>query len=73
MRRGNETIRTTGVNVRLTTYGCPASGGSRPPNREERQILDLWNKFDLSAPGANLELVWPFLSQLRSCLGLRAA
>lgn len=42
-------IQHAGLNLRLSTPGCGSSGGSRPPRPEERHILDLWDRHNLSA------------------------
>ncbi len=66
-------IHTSHVNVLLATSNCPTSGGFRLPNHEEEAVLDLWRKFHLGGPGADLDQLWPFLVRLRHLLGLRAA
>lgn len=37
------------VNMRLATPGCgPGSGSGRAPNRQEKKLLDLWEKKGLN-------------------------
>lgn len=66
-------IHTEHVHVLLTTSNCRSSGSGRVPTREEKEVFDLWARFRLDEPGANLQKLWPFLNCLRSELGLRAA
>ena len=66
-------IRTEHVFVLLTTYNCQSSGCGRAATREERQVLDLWSRFRLGEPGADLHKIWPFLRCLRNDLGLGSA
>lgn len=67
-------VHTEHVYVRLTTSNCPSSGVARSPTREEHDVLELWQRFRLGNPGANLlQHLWPFLMCLRSHLGLKAA
>lgn len=61
-------IQTDRLNLILQTPTCGASGGGgRPPNADERRVLDLWDKHRLNRSdfkGGNLVA---FLRQLESC------
>lgn len=45
------TIHTSGLNIRLATPGCHASGGGggRPPTASEQSLLNLWNERGLNS------------------------
>lgn len=52
-------VKTSGVDMRLSTPGCSdfAGGGGRAPNENERELFDLWDKRGLNRPdftGGNL-------------------
>lgn len=50
-------IDTATAKVTLATSACGGAGGGRPPNPEERRIIDLWRKHRLDAnhfTGGNL-------------------
>lgn len=67
------TLKSTDFNVRLAMPCCSrTTGRGRAPNRREREVINLWHKFELAESCKNVSRVWPFLTQLRSVLGLRA-
>ncbi len=41
-------IRTSSLNVMLSTPGCGGGGGNRPPNAQENAILQLWDQMHLN-------------------------
>jgi hypothetical protein len=63
-------IKTSGLDLRLTTPGCGGGGGGgRLPNANEHDVLDLWEKRGLTDgrfTGGNLVA---FLKQLQRKLG----
>lgn len=62
------TIREGPMNVMFSTPDCPRAGGGGTLNRDEKKILDLWEKHGLNEaefPGGHLIA---FLKQLRKLL-----
>ena len=62
-------IKTGSLNVVLTTPECSVGGGTRPPNPQEKEIFELWNKRGLNESdftGGNLVA---FIKQLCKMLG----
>lgn len=58
-------VKSSGVDVRLTTPACGGGGGGRAPNLREQEIIELWNERKLNSSdftGGNLVA---FLKQLR--------
>lgn len=54
------------ANMALSTPQCAGGGGgSRPPNRRERHILELWNKHRLNATDYTGGNLIGFLRELR--------
>lgn len=62
-------INTGGLNLRLTTAACGGGGGGRPPNGNERAVIDLWNRRGLNTNDFTGGSLVAFLKQLRSLLG----
>ena len=62
-------IKESPLNMALSSSGCSSrGGGTRPPNQQEQQIFDLWEKVGMSKSefhGGNLVA---FLKQLRSII-----
>ena len=62
-------IKESPLNMAFSSSGCPGSGGgTRPPNQQEQQIFDLWEKAGMGKSefhGGNLVA---FLKQLRSII-----
>lgn len=59
------TINTSGLNLHLATPGCGSgAGGSRPPNANEAEVIDLWNKRGLNDSGFTGGALIAFLKQL---------
>jgi hypothetical protein len=53
------------IHMLLSTPGCPSSGGGgRPPNREESEILALWEKFKLNTSSFAVGNLIAFLKQV---------
>ena len=62
-------IRTTDLNMHLSTPECAGSaGGGRPPNARERAVLELWQKHGLNEAGFAPGHVVAFLVQLKRVL-----
>ena len=60
-------IKTACANLTLATPGDPGSGGGgRPPNHQEREIFDLWNKRGLNRADFIIGQLVAFLSQIKS-------
>ncbi|MCA9642131.1 MAG: hypothetical protein H6718_07725 [Polyangiaceae bacterium] len=67
------TLKNPHLNVYLAMPCCAGrGGGGRRPNGSEQEVIDLWHKFELSESCENVHRVWPFLTQLRHVLGVRA-
>lgn len=58
-------IKESRLDFTLSTPSCQMSGGSRPPRREEREIVDLWDKQGLNGTDFAGGNVVTFLRQLR--------
>jgi hypothetical protein len=59
-------IRIAGADLRLVTPGCgSSSGGGRPPNPQEQEIIQLWTERKLNSPEFTAGNVVAFLKQLR--------
>src|SRR5690349_10830780 len=53
------------VNMTLASVGCGAGvGGGRPPNTQEKEIFDLWNKLGLNDSDFSGGNLVAFLKQL---------
>lgn len=62
-------INTSGVNIPLTTPGCGSGGGGgRPPNQNERAVIDLWNRHRLNTASFTGGELIAFLKQLARML-----
>lgn len=61
-------INAGSLNMVLATAGCHGAGGGRPPNEQERGILDLWAKRGLSDPEFSVGNVIAFLRQLNHAI-----
>jgi hypothetical protein len=63
-------VQTSGLNLKLATPGCGSVGGAgRPPNSNEREVFELWDKRGLDSSdftGGNLVA---FLKQLGRMVG----
>ena len=59
-------INVGNINIGLTTPNCPggSGGSSRPLNRIESAVVDLWNKRGLDDPNFNGGNLIAFLKQL---------
>jgi hypothetical protein len=54
------------LNLHLTTPTCGSGfGGGRPPNRFEREVIELWQRHRLNTVNFDGGQVVSFLSQLR--------
>jgi len=63
-------ISSGGLNLRLATPGCGSGGGGgRPPNANEREVLDLWSKRGLNSRDFTGGSLIAFLKQLQRHLG----
>ena len=64
-------IRGSGVDLRLATLGCGASGGGggRPPNSNEQDIFTLWNDRGMNSSNFTGGNLVAFLKQLRKFFG----
>ena len=59
------TIKRGDLNIALATNDCPGSGGGgRPPNRQEKEIFDLWNKLHLNRETFSSGNLVAFLKQI---------
>jgi hypothetical protein len=59
-------INTGGLSLRLATPGCGSGvGGGRPPNANEAEVIDLWNKRGLNESDFTGGAVVAFLKQLQ--------
>ena len=62
-------IRCPGIDMALSTPGCPGTTGGRSPNRDERRVFQLWDDRGLNEEdftGGNLVA---FLRQLQDLVG----
>ncbi len=60
------TIRTSTLQVSLTTPACGSSaGGGRPPRPDEAEIIELWNKHKLTSTEFTGGDLVAFTKQLR--------
>ena len=60
-------IDTSGANLRLATPACAtgaSGGGFRPPNANERELIDLWNSRGLNSPDFAAGNLVAFLKQV---------
>jgi len=57
-------IEGEGVKLNLSTASCPKASGGRPPRREEKEILDKWNKLTLSKEEYPTGKLIAFLNQI---------
>lgn len=58
-------IDTPSVNLALATADCPGGGGgSRPPNGQEKEVLDVWEKLHLNSSDFTGGNLIAFLRQL---------
>lgn len=58
-------IEENGLNMILSTAGCPAgNGGGRPPNAKEKEVFDLWDRLGLNKPDFTGGRLVAFLKQL---------
>lgn len=59
-------IDLSGLRMQLSTPSCPAGlGGSRAPNSNEREVLDLWEKRGLNQVDFTAGNLIAFLKQFR--------
>ena len=65
-------IHTDAVRTVLSTPGCGGGGGGgfRPPNPNEQDVFELWNKRGLSTGGFTGGSVVAFIKQLKKLLEL---
>jgi hypothetical protein len=61
-------VRTTDLNMHLSTPECAGGAGGRPPNARERAVLELWQKHGLNEAGFAPAHVVAFLVQLKRVL-----
>lgn len=62
-------VKTTDLNMYLATPECGQHvGGGRPPNANERDILELWQKHGLNDTGFAPGQVVAFLTRLKHLL-----
>lgn len=61
-------IQQNGIRMRLSTPACGEAGGRRPPTRQERAILDLWDKCELKDGSFSGGNVVSFFKQLKKIL-----
>ena len=59
-------IRTSEINVMLSTPGCGNAGGDRPPNTQENEILGLWGQMHLDREDFTGGNMIAFLKRVRS-------
>lgn len=60
-------VKEDGVDLMISTPGCPSSGGgSRRPTPREQGIFDLWDKLHLNKHDFSAGNVMAFLKQLRN-------
>lgn len=57
------------LNLILSTPSCQkAAGGCRPPNKHERMVFELWDKFGLNTNNFTGGKLIAFLKQLRNLI-----
>lgn len=58
-------INTPNLNLSLATPGCAKSaGGGRAPNPQEKEVFDMWDKFNLNTQDFSPGNLVAFLKQL---------
>lgn len=58
-------IKQGDINIALATKDCPGGGGGgRPPNRQEKEIFDLWDKLHLNRESFSSGNLVAFLKQI---------
>jgi hypothetical protein len=63
-------IRQGSINLLLSTPACSSgTGGSRIPNRDENQVLDLWRRRGLNDIDFSSGNVVAFLKQMKQIFG----
>jgi hypothetical protein len=58
------TIKTSELDMRLSTPECGSGGGGRAPTDREAQVFNLWTKLHLNQPGWSPGNVVAFLRQV---------
>jgi len=59
-------IRTSNINIALSTPGCGGGNGGRPPNEQEEAILDLWSHMHLNKENFTGGNMIAFLERVQS-------